>query len=91
MTRRKFRLTIDFRTLDDLLRFADVMADRTKLPPEAVIREMDALDQSGRGIAKFIWASDRDPAPGEVIYPTLSPKWKAEALRNELTQIEESA
>jgi hypothetical protein len=86
---RKYRLAIDFKTLDDLRDFAEVMADRTHLPDGAIIREQDSLDQSGRGIAKFIWASDRDPAPGEVVYPDLSPKWEAKALRARLDNIEE--
>lgn len=88
MRTRRYRLMVDFQSLNDLRAFAAAMEDRTLLPEDAVVREADVLDDRGGGIAKFIWARDREAAPGEQVYPELDAKWERHALEARLAALE---
>jgi hypothetical protein len=83
----KHRLIIDFESIEAIREFAEVMADRTPLPRDAVIREWETADGNVRA-RKYVWALRDEGVDDNTIWPELSPELEARGLRERLAQLE---
>jgi hypothetical protein len=89
MSETRWRLAIDFESLDDVRSFADSMAERTQLPTDAVIRVMDATDtQAVTPAHRLIWGLRDQAFEGTLVWPELDREVELRALRQRVRDLE---
>lgn len=91
MSGTRWRLSIDFKSLDDVRTFAAAMADRSELPANAVIRIQDSTDLSVVTPAhRLIWGRRDEAFDGTLVWPDLDPEVERRVLRERMRELETS-